>query len=370
MHKRVSAWRCEMMRRSMNVGEVPCEQTNDKRRRGTDRNLCTSSSTPTDTTANSNPSPRPSWNRLSPTRTGVILDVGCGSGTTTLAAAASAERVVDVDLSQPLVELARRRAQAARITNAEFVIADAQTHDFVAGTFDLLISQFGLMFFDDPVRAFTNIRHALTTDGRAAFVCWQGLHANEWLMLIADAVRRHAELPEFGGQIRGPGMFALCRPDEITTLLGAAGFDQVECDSYTPTILLGGGGNLDDSVDFLLGGGMPAVCSISWTRATAMTYSESCKPNSPIDTKKGSGSAFGRRRGWSPPRHSRLTCSAMTQQCQTKQPEGTRTAVLCAAVPDGVDELRPRGQCTRVTPGTCSKSSPNRPIEVPVGSVK
>ena len=52
-------------------------------------------------------------------------------------------------------------------------------------------------------------------------------------------------------------MFALCRPDEITTLLGAAGFDQVECDSYTPTILLEGGGNLDDSVDFLLGGGMP-----------------------------------------------------------------------------------------------------------------
>src|SRR6059036_3670002 len=80
----------------------------------------------------------------------VILDVGCGSGTTTLAAAASAERVVGVDLSQPLVELARRRARVARITNAEFVIADAQTHDFVAGTFDLLISQFGLMFFDDP----------------------------------------------------------------------------------------------------------------------------------------------------------------------------------------------------------------------------
>ena len=187
----------------------------------------------------------------------VILDVGCGSGTTTLAAAASAERVVGVDLSQPLVELARRRAQAARITNAEFVIADAQTHDFVAGTFDLLISQFGLMFFDDPVQAFTNIRRALSDGGRAAFVCWQGLHANEWLTLIGDAVSRHVELPEFGGLTRGPGMFALSQPDEITTLLGAAGFDQVECDSYTPTIVLGGGANLDDSVEFLLGGGMP-----------------------------------------------------------------------------------------------------------------
>lgn len=187
----------------------------------------------------------------------VILDVGCGSGTTTLAAAASAERVVGVDLSQPLVELARRRAKAAGINNAEFFIADAQTHDFVAGTFDLLISQFGLMFFDDPVQAFTNIRRALSAGGRAAFVCWQGLHANEWLMLIGDAVSRHVELPEFGGLTRGPGMFALSQPDEITTLLGAAGFDHVECDSYTPTIVLGGGANLDDSIEFLLGGGMP-----------------------------------------------------------------------------------------------------------------
>ena len=187
----------------------------------------------------------------------IVLDVGCGAGATTLAAAASAERAVGVDLSQPLVELARRRAQAATIANAEFVIADAQTHDFAAGTFDLLISQFGLMFFDEPVRAFTNIRRSLKDGGRAAFVAWQGLHANEWLMLIGDAVSRHGDLPEFGGQARGPGMFALCEPDEITTLLRAAGFDRVECDSYTPTIVLGGGGGLDDSIAFLLGMGMP-----------------------------------------------------------------------------------------------------------------
>ena len=192
-----------------------------------------------------------------PTEDRVVLDVGCGSGATTLAAAASAERVVGVDLSQPLVELARRRAQAATIENAEFVIADAQTHDFAAGTFDLLISQFGLMFFDDPVRAFSNLRRSLRAGGRAAFVCWQGLHANEWLMLIGDAVSRHVELPEFGGVPRGPGMFALCEPDEITALLGAAGFGQVKCDSYTPAIVVGGGGSLDDSVDFLLGMGMP-----------------------------------------------------------------------------------------------------------------
>jgi ubiquinone/menaquinone biosynthesis C-methylase UbiE len=187
----------------------------------------------------------------------VVLDVGCGSGTSTLAAATRARRVTGVDFSAPLVELARRRAQDAGIGNAEFVIADAQTHQFDAGGFDLVISQFGLMFFDDPVAAFTNIRRALRAGGRATFVAWQGLAANEWLTLIADAVGQHVALPEFGGLARGPGMFALAQPDDITTLLGAAGFEQVACHPCTPAITLGGGGGFDDSVAFLFGNGMP-----------------------------------------------------------------------------------------------------------------
>ena len=187
----------------------------------------------------------------------VVLDVGCGSGASTLGVATRAGRVTGVDFSEPLVELARRRARDARIGNAEFVIADAQTHQFDAGTFDLVISQFGLMFFDDPVAAFTNIRRALRAGGRATFVSWQGLAANEWLTLIADAVGQHVELPEFGGLSRGPGMFALAQPADITTLLGAAGFEQVACHSCTPVIILGGGGGRDDSVDFLFDMGMP-----------------------------------------------------------------------------------------------------------------
>jgi SAM-dependent methyltransferase len=186
----------------------------------------------------------------------IVLDVGCGSGATTLAAAVGAERVVGVDLSRPLVELARQRAQAAAVDNAEFVIADAQTHDFAAGAFDLLISQFGLMFFDDPVRALTNVRRALGPRGRAVSVSWQPLLANEWLMIIGEAVGRHVELPDFGGRDRGPGMFALSEPAEITARFGAAGFGNVECTSCTPTIVLGGGGGLDESIEFLLGTGM------------------------------------------------------------------------------------------------------------------
>jgi SAM-dependent methyltransferase len=194
--------------------------------------------------------------RASPQTHEVVLDVGCGSGATTLLAAARAERAAGIDLSRPLVELAMRRTKAAAIDNADFTIADAQTHDFAAGTFDLLISQFGLMFFDDPLRAFMNMRRALRRGGRMVFVSWQGLGANEWLTLIGEAAGRHVELPEFGGQLRGPGMFSLSKVDEIATLLRAAGFEQVECESCTPTILIGGGGDLDESVAFLFGMGM------------------------------------------------------------------------------------------------------------------
>jgi SAM-dependent methyltransferase len=185
-----------------------------------------------------------------------VLDVGCGCGATTLRAAGLVHRAVGADLSEPLVEIARQRARTAGTGNAEFVIADAQTHVFGAGTFDLFISQFGIMFFDEPMTAFGNLRRSLAPGGRAAFVCWQGLQANEWLMLLGRAVAQHVVLPPFGGQAGGPGMFSLCDPAEITALLHSAGFGHVECDPLTPTILTGGGGTLDESINFLLGMGM------------------------------------------------------------------------------------------------------------------
>ncbi len=99
-----------------------------------------------------------------------VLDIGCGCGVTTLTAARSVRTALGVDLSQPLLEIAASRARAASIDNVEFVVADAQTYAFAESAFDLVISQFGLMFFDDPVSAFTNLRRALMPDGRAVFV--------------------------------------------------------------------------------------------------------------------------------------------------------------------------------------------------------
>ncbi len=161
-----------------------------------------------------------------------------------------------MDLSEPLLEIAGSRARSASIDNIEFVVADAQTHAFAEGAFDLVISQFGVMFFDDPGAAFANLRRALAPGGRAAFICWQGLDANEWLMVIGREVARRFGLPELGGLAGGPGMFSLKDPNETAGLLHGVGFTDVACESISPTILLGGGGNLDEAVDFLLGMGM------------------------------------------------------------------------------------------------------------------
>jgi ubiquinone/menaquinone biosynthesis C-methylase UbiE len=187
---------------------------------------------------------------------GSLLDVGCGCGALTLAATRIADSAVGVDISAPLTKVAAERARAARVDNVEFVVTDAQTHAFVPGSFDVVVSQFGLMFFDDPLMGFSNLRRALAPGGRLAFICWQGLPANEWLTVVASEVARHVEIPEFGGLSRGPGMFALMDQDETTTLLTAAGFTDVAFASLAPTLVVGGGGPLEASTDFLLGNGM------------------------------------------------------------------------------------------------------------------
>ena len=192
--------------------------------------------------------------RLTPHRS--VLDVGCGCGALTLAAARIADSAVGVDISVPLTEVASERARKAQIDNVEFVVADAQTYAFAPDTFDLVVSQFGVMFFDDPVRAFSNLRRSLAPGGGLAFVSWQGLPANKWLTVIASEVAKHVEIPEFGGLSRGPGMFALMDRDETTALLESAGFTEVALESLAPTILIGGGGTVDQAMEFLLGMGM------------------------------------------------------------------------------------------------------------------
>ena len=111
-----------------------------------------------------------------------VLDIGCGTGQTTRQAARTAQagRALGVDVSAPAIERARELARAEQLGNVAFERADAQVYRFPQERFDLAISRFGTMFFDDPAAAFANIRQALRPAGRLVMMVWQAHERNEW----------------------------------------------------------------------------------------------------------------------------------------------------------------------------------------------
>jgi SAM-dependent methyltransferase len=184
-----------------------------------------------------------------------VLDVGCGTGTTTLAAAAGAREALGVDISEPMIARARDRAREQGLPNARFEVADAQIAPFEVEFYDIVISRFGVMFFDDPVAAFANLRTAMRRDGRTVFVCWQNLADNEWVLVPGMAAAAHVPLPDVG-EPGAPGPFALGDAERLRTLLTRAGFGDVRIQPLADSILLAGGGTVDDAVDFFRSTGM------------------------------------------------------------------------------------------------------------------
>src|SRR5262249_19802986 len=122
-----------------------------------------------------------------------LLDVGSGCGQTTLSLAASVSpggEVLGVDISRPMLAVARQRAAAATAPGPAFIEADAQTFPFEPESFDGLFSRFGVMFFGDPKAAFRNLLGALKPGGRLVFVCWRGLAENPWMTAPLAAAAR------------------------------------------------------------------------------------------------------------------------------------------------------------------------------------
>lgn len=156
-----------------------------------------------------------------------VLDVGCGAGQTTRAAARMAEAgsALGIDVSAPAVERARDLARAEGLRNVTFERADAQTHRFAQGRFDVAISRFGTMFFDDPVAAFGNIRSALRPAGRLVMVVWQARDRNEWDVAIRQALAEPGEPTPIAGE--GPDPFSLADPTTVEGILRAAGFADI-----------------------------------------------------------------------------------------------------------------------------------------------
>ncbi|MEU2069954.1 MULTISPECIES: class I SAM-dependent methyltransferase [Streptomyces griseus group] len=182
-----------------------------------------------------------------------VLDIGCGAGATTrLAAHRAAEgRATGVDLSGPMLDRARATTRAEHLGNVTFEQGDAQVHPLAGRGFDVAISRYGVMFFADPVAAFTNIGGGLRPGGRMAFICAAGAEGNEWLEALAS-LRDCLPVGDFGAT-GGPGMFSLADPARVEEVLKAAAFT---CIRIRPAEAPGRWGQgAGDAADFLFDSG-------------------------------------------------------------------------------------------------------------------
>jgi SAM-dependent methyltransferase len=178
---------------------------------------------------------------LAPAPGEAILDIGCGCGQTSLDLASrvgSEGHVVGVDISVPMLEVARRRPSSNLTRPPEFREVDAQSGDLGHAEFDAAFSRFGLMFFSEPVVAFSNIRRALKPHGRLGFVCWRALAENTWMLApLNAALPLVPPLPP--ADPLAPGPFAFADADRVRSILHDAGFATVTIDRID--MLIGSG---------------------------------------------------------------------------------------------------------------------------------
>jgi SAM-dependent methyltransferase len=174
-----------------------------------------------------------------------VLDIGCGCGEATVRAAAKASAVLGLDLSEPMLAVARRLAAEAGVSNVDFVAGDAQVYPFAPGGYDVVISSFGVMFFDDPTAAFANLMSALWPGGRVALLCWRGDEDNELFGIPWRAVSAHLSVPRPADPFAEPGW--------VADLLTGAGGTEVRVEPVTEPARLGS--DVADVVGYFTGPG-------------------------------------------------------------------------------------------------------------------
>jgi len=183
-----------------------------------------------------------------------VLDIGCGCGATTLESARRVGpegRALGVDISAIMLTRARERARELGLGNATFEVVDAQSDPLPAGEFDVVISRFGVMFFAHPEAAFANLLSALRPGGRLAFVCWQKIDANPWMFLPTLAAMQHVAIQR-PTDPHAPGPFAFADADRVRGLMERAGWRDVTTSRFEIPFAAGGGGSLDEAVDFMM----------------------------------------------------------------------------------------------------------------------
>jgi SAM-dependent methyltransferase len=178
-----------------------------------------------------------------------VLDIGCGCGATTLELARAVGptgRVAALDISAPMLAVAKARAEAAGIANVDWLQADAATA--ALDGFDLLVSNFGVMFFGDPVAAFAHMRSAASPGARRAFVCWRPLTENPWIEVPMQAVSRHLP-PRPKPDPQAPGMFAFADPQHVLQVLTTAGWAPPRLDKLDLDLDVAASRGLEEAVN-------------------------------------------------------------------------------------------------------------------------
>ena len=180
-----------------------------------------------------------------------ILEIGCGTGTTTLALGGrvgTSGEILAADLSRPMLNKAIERANVSAEHPITFVEADAQVHSFPTATFDAVYSRFGVMFFDDPVAAFRNIRKAVRPGGRMAYVCWADRKANPWIRIPAGAAKAFLDLPAPPPD-DAPGQFSMENEHRVQQILHDAGWSDIGLERFTVDGSIGS--NAADAASFI-----------------------------------------------------------------------------------------------------------------------
>lgn len=160
---------------------------------------------------------------------GRVLDVGCGTGSTTLAAArllGAKGRCIGIDISEPMIAAARARAEREG-TTASFICANAQIYAFEPASIDTIISRFGVMFFEDSVQAFTNLRRVAAGGAELRCIAWRGPGENPFMTTAERAAA--PLLSNLSARRPGaPGQFAFADLQRVHGILEESGWAEID----------------------------------------------------------------------------------------------------------------------------------------------
>ena len=177
-----------------------------------------------------------------------IIDIGCGCGATTLEIAQQLEsgEIIGVDISEPMLDRATQNASDQSLSNASFQVLDVQVDD-MPSDYEIAFSRFGVMFFEDPYQAFSNINNSLKENGQLCFVCWQNPSLNPWQSLSIQVIKEFLDLPS--PPAKSPGPFAFEDKNYIKDILDQSNFKDIEIDDNQEDIVMFSGKSIREACE-------------------------------------------------------------------------------------------------------------------------